>query len=65
MKVKTMIAVIGAVLALAASASFATSAVAGGTSVKLGQTAAGRLLETNSGLTCTCSRGTAGTATRA
>jgi predicted lipoprotein with Yx(FWY)xxD motif len=47
MRVKTMVAL----LAVAASASFATPALAGGPTVKLGQTAAGRLLETSSGLT--------------
>jgi len=47
MKVKTMVAL----LAVAASASFAAPALAGGTTVKLGRTAAGQLLETNSGMT--------------
>jgi predicted lipoprotein with Yx(FWY)xxD motif len=47
MRVKT----IAALLAIGASASFAAPALAGGTTVKLGQTAAGQLLETSSGLT--------------
>lgn len=47
MRVKTMVAL----LAVAASASFATPAVAGGTTVKVGRTAAGQLLETSSGPT--------------
>lgn len=47
MRVKTMVAL----LAVGASAGFATPAVAGGTTVKLGHTAAGQLLETNSGRT--------------
>lgn len=47
MRVKTIVAL----LAVAASASFAAPALAGGTTVKLGPTAAGQLLETSSGLT--------------
>lgn len=47
MRVKTIVAL----LAVAASASFAAPALAGGTTVKLRQTAAGQLLETSPGLT--------------
>jgi predicted lipoprotein with Yx(FWY)xxD motif len=47
MRVKTIVVL----LAVAASASFAAPALARGTTVKLGQTAAGQLLETKSGLT--------------